>query len=114
MTKWVGSDLTEKEGAMRRLIFTIVAIVGLLLVARLVYADMSQLKFYYYDYSISNWTLLDTATVQTDSFGYAIFNADIPAELDDYYALKLRLYTLSGEGEYETFLYKSWDSPCLQ
>ena len=34
---------------MRRLIFTIVAIVGLLLVASLVYADMSQLKFYYYD-----------------------------------------------------------------
>ena len=35
---------------MRRLIFTIVAIVGLLLIASLVYADdMSQLKFYYYD-----------------------------------------------------------------
>ena len=34
---------------MRRLIFTIVAIVGLLLLASLVHADMSQLKFYYYD-----------------------------------------------------------------
>ena len=34
---------------MRMLIVTIVAIVGLLLVASLVHADMSQLEFYYYD-----------------------------------------------------------------
>jgi ABC-type thiamine transport system substrate-binding protein len=40
----------RKGGAMTRFIFTIVAIVGLLLIASLVYADdMSQLKFYYYD-----------------------------------------------------------------
>jgi len=49
MTKWVRTSLTEKEGAMKRLIFTIVAIVGLLLVATLAHADMSQLELYYND-----------------------------------------------------------------
>jgi hypothetical protein len=49
MTKWVRSSLTEKEGAMKRLIFTIVAVVGLLLVASLAHADKSQLELYYND-----------------------------------------------------------------
>lgn len=49
MTKWVRGSLTEKEGAMKRLIFVIVAIVGLLLVVSLAYTDMSQLELYYND-----------------------------------------------------------------
>jgi hypothetical protein len=39
-----------KEGAMKRLIFIIVAIVGLLLVASLARADMSELEMYYHDH----------------------------------------------------------------
>jgi len=35
---------------MKRLIFTIVAIVGLLLVASLAHADMSELEMYYHDH----------------------------------------------------------------
>jgi hypothetical protein len=50
MTKCVRSSLTEKEGAMKRLIFTIVAIVGLLLVASLAHADMSESEMYYHDH----------------------------------------------------------------
>ena len=49
MTKWVRGSLTEKEGAMKRLIVVIVAMVGLLLVASLAHADMSQLELYYSD-----------------------------------------------------------------
>jgi hypothetical protein len=42
--------LHEKEGPMKRLMITIVAIVGLLLVASLAHADMSQLELYYNDH----------------------------------------------------------------
>ncbi|MFX0074301.1 MAG: MG2 domain-containing protein [Candidatus Hermodarchaeota archaeon] len=63
----------------------------------------------YYEYSFTDWFLLTTDQIQTDDMGYAIFNIDIPAEMDDYYVLKLTLRTLDGEAEYETYLYKSWD-----
>lgn len=63
----------------------------------------------YYEYSFSDWFLLTTEQVQTDSMGYAIFNVDIPIEMKDYYTLKLTLRTSDGEAEYEMFLYKSWD-----
>jgi ABC-type thiamine transport system substrate-binding protein len=49
MTKWIRSSLIEKEGAMKGLMITIVTIAGLLLVASLAYADMSQLEMYYND-----------------------------------------------------------------
>jgi hypothetical protein len=50
MTKWARSSLTEKEGAMKGLLITLVAIVGLLLAAGFARADMSQLEMYYNDY----------------------------------------------------------------
>ncbi|MBY9019642.1 MAG: hypothetical protein KGD67_01195 [Candidatus Lokiarchaeota archaeon] len=63
----------------------------------------------YYDYSISNWLLLTTDQIQTDSFGYGIFNVDIPLDENNYHMLKLSLVTSNGEAKYETYLYKSWD-----
>ncbi|NVM36014.1 MAG: hypothetical protein HWN81_10485 [Candidatus Lokiarchaeota archaeon] len=63
----------------------------------------------YYKYSLSSWFTLKTDQVQTDDLGYAIFNTEIPPEMNDYYALKLTLRTSDGEAEYETFLYRSWD-----
>jgi hypothetical protein len=44
------NGLIEKEGAMKRLLITIVAIVGLLLAASLAHADMSQLELDYNDH----------------------------------------------------------------
>jgi hypothetical protein len=44
------NSLNEKEGGMKRLMITIMAIVGLLLVASLAHADMSQLELYYNDH----------------------------------------------------------------
>jgi ABC-type thiamine transport system substrate-binding protein len=41
---------SEKEMDVKRLIFTIVAIVGLLLVASFARADMSELEMYYHDH----------------------------------------------------------------
>jgi hypothetical protein len=49
MTKHARNSLIEKEGAMKGLMITIVAIAGLLLVASLAHADMSQLEVYYND-----------------------------------------------------------------
>ncbi|GAH82456.1 unnamed protein product, partial [marine sediment metagenome] len=43
----------------------------------------------YYEYSFSDWFLLTTEQVQTDDMGYAIFNVNIPIEMNDYYVLKL-------------------------
>jgi hypothetical protein len=50
MTKWIRSSLIEKEGAMKWLLITLMAIVGLLLAASFARADMSQLEMYYNDY----------------------------------------------------------------
>jgi hypothetical protein len=47
MTKWVIKSFTEKEGAMKKLVITIVVMVGLLLVASVFHADMTQLEAYY-------------------------------------------------------------------
>jgi hypothetical protein len=44
------NGLIEKEGAMKRSLITIVAIVGLLLAASLAHADMSQLELHYNDH----------------------------------------------------------------
>jgi hypothetical protein len=45
----VNISLAEKEAAMKKLLITVVVIVGLLLAAGLAHADMSQLEFYYHD-----------------------------------------------------------------
>ncbi len=63
----------------------------------------------YYEYSISDWILLTSDQVQTDSLGYGIFNADIPLDENYYHILKLTVVTSNGEAKQETYLYKSWD-----
>ena len=63
----------------------------------------------YYDYSSTSWFILTSNEGQTDDFGYAIFNTDIPLDLDNYHVLRLTIRTTDGKAEYHTFLYESWD-----
>ncbi|MFX0138669.1 MAG: MG2 domain-containing protein, partial [Candidatus Hodarchaeota archaeon] len=63
----------------------------------------------YYEYSFSSWIILTSGQVQTDDYGYAIFNADIPLDVDDYHILRLTVCTVDGKAEYQTFIYETWD-----
>ncbi|MFX1346065.1 MAG: MG2 domain-containing protein [Promethearchaeota archaeon] len=77
-------------------------------------SDFSSMPFAGFNYSISyydysNWELLVTDQGNTDGFGYAIIQAEIPSEMNDYYTLRLTINTINGRAEYQTFLYASWD-----
>lgn len=50
MAKRVKNGLIEKEGAMKKLMLIVVAIVGLILGASVAHADMSQSELYYNDH----------------------------------------------------------------
>lgn len=63
----------------------------------------------YYDYLSTSWFNLTSNEGQTDDSGYAIFNTDIPLDLDNYHVLRLTIHTTDGKAEYQTFLYESWD-----